>query len=536
MQLYMTDKAIEFKSEYEKLERVFDALKDAHIDASTERKQAAELKTKIEYNVLNMIDPIEIESTYAEGVKGLAKINESLKKYEVYYIAYNSACYVERQMGGKEVNDVELKTYAKVTIGLLKQINSSNTMSLQSEEQIVNKLYDLAYNIIKVELLTLGKSEVLDWAKTDRIAGNLIETRIFKDIASVPQDSTLYSEIRNILASINAQNTDNANAISSGIKYTALDEGLILFLSLQDSQNIEKIEASLYKMINELLQSEKDMQKQKTDNNEHELGIEESKERSKEIKIRKNIIGIIVMLSSYVASFFMLKQVAKDIGNDEYKTKVEYYSSQEMAMPEYPEYMEKIKNGSQTTLKAYDTWHRENIFYGDYERQVVVFNLDDLNLTNLEDYASIDFSKLEPESGETETASELDPSMIYDEAIVEITRLIQDPNDTVFVPNEESQKAFITICSIINSVVAGVFVTSSIITLIQKIKQKLTEGSLRKSELISLADGLIRYKQLCAENEEFKSRFIKAYEKYARIIKDEDLKKECERILKKIEA
>ncbi len=537
MQLHMTDKAIEFNSEYEKLERVLNALREANMDVSSERKEAVALKAQIDHDVLNMIDPVEIESMYDEGIKKLSKINDSLKKYEVYYTAYNSAGDIERKISDKEVNQTELKTYSSVTISLLKKINSSDTRSFQSEEKVVDKVYDVAYSIIKLELLTTGKSDVLAWVRTDSVAANLIDTRIFEDIATVPTDSSVYAEIRNMLANINTDHdSKKKDAINSGLNYTALDEGLILFLALQDSQNIERIESSLFQTINELLESEKEERNQEVRNNEFQSGIADFTDKMRSNRIYKQIALALGLVGLLIGIKQGSDAIAKNIGHNEFRTRLDYYSSEEGELPEYPEYMKGIKNNSKTTLKAYGPWTQEGVFYGDYERDVVTFDLSDIDLDNLEDFSEIDFSSLSPSSTEVETASELDPSMLYEQAIVEITRLIQDPNDKIFVPNESAKEVFLTVMAVVEAVLGTVGGGLIVGVAIKKLKERFKNGSLRKSELAALKDGLKRYEELTIKNEEFRKRFVESYQKYSRIIKNSDLKEKCESILQRIKS
>lgn len=534
MQLYMTDKAIEFNSEYEKLQRVLDALKEAHMDVSSERKKALDLKNEVDHDALHAISTVGIEKAYDKGLKGLSEISDSLKKHEVYYNAYTSAGDIETKISGQDVSQDQLKSFADITISLLKKINASDTRVFQSEETIVDKVYDVAYSIIKLELLTSGTSEVLTWVKSDSVASNLIDTRIFEDIAKVPKDSTVYGQIRTMLADINVGRVTNANDVNSGLNYTALNESFILFLALQDSGNVQKIQNYLLETINDILENEKEAKRQKHENIDHQTNADIFKEKIKESRFYKQIalgLGLIAILVGIKQGSDAL---AKTFGHDEFRTRVDYYSSEQGELPEYPEFMKKIDDYSQTTLKAYGTWNRENVFYGDYERYVVVFDLSGIDLDNLDDYASIDFSHLTPTSKTIETSEELDPSMLYDDAIIEITRLIQDPNDTVFVPNEKAQNIFITVISVIECIVASVGLGFLLDKMFKNIAETFASGKLRKQELKFLKEGLEKYKMLTEKNEEFKKRFLESYQKYSSIISDSNIKEQCESLLKRI--
>lgn len=530
MQLYATDKAIEFNSEYEKLERVLNALKEAHIDVSKERKKAVALKAKIDNEALNKIDPVEIETLYDNGIKCLKEINDSLKRYEIYFVAYNSASDIEQGLQNEKIGEEQLKAFAGVTISLLKRINSSDTRAFQSEEKVVDKVYDVSYGIIKLELLTRGTSSVLDWVKTDQVASNLIDTRIFEDIAKFPTDSTIYSEIRTLLANINRKTNITSGEVE--LNYTALDEGLILFLALQDSQNIERIESSLFATLNEINDLENAQMCQGYTNEKSQNKIDSLTAAIKKSHIYKEIALALGLIGLVIGIKQGSEALAPNFGHNEYKTHVDYYSSVDGEVPEYPEYMRPFKHNSKTTLKAYGPWNQEGIFYGDYERSVVEFDLSDLDLENLEDFASIDFSELAATSEETETAEELDSSMLYEKAIVEITRITQDPNDKIFVPNETAKEIFLTVISFIDAALAIFGGGLIIINIISKIKKRFENGSLRKTELASLAEGLKRYEELSNKNEEFKKRLIESYKKYSEVINNAELKSKCEGILR----
>lgn len=523
MHFYEQDKAIEFNGLYKDIERMINNLEKIGIDVSEEKSRAAKIKRECEEGVTVGAVQMQAETQYSEGIKELREISSKLEKHRVYYYSYTEAQNIESQLNKKDITSEQIKAYANGTIALLNQIQSSDTRSYNSEKLIVERIYSLAYNVIKLEIITNGKSIVLEWVKNNSVAASFINSLIVQDLALIEKKDISNDIIKETLSSIK----------SSGINPSYLDEGLILFIAMQKKSSLKYIENSLLNIIKDITDSEQLIESSQTNNNSLEDKINELKNTIKRSRIYKEL-GLTISLIALLAGLkYGSEKAVKLIGHNEYKTDVDYFSTQiDAQAPDYPEYMPKINGFSETTLTAYDVWRQEGIFFGKYQRNIVTYDLSEVDMDSLEDFMNYDFSELSNKSEDTETAEELNADELYDKAIVEIIRLTQDENNEIFVPNEEIQEVVLVLLSITGAVLASIGEFFILKSIIKKLKSKRNTRVLKKETIREWKEGLENYKKLCEENETFKKRFIEMYQKFSQFIKNPSIKTEYTRILK----
>lgn len=524
MQLYTQDKAIEFNALYNDVKRVINNYKKIGIDVSAQEKEADRIYQQYNSSVSIGAIQAQAEVQYSEGIKELNKIIKEIEeKHEVYYSAYQEAESIQVKINKNEISNEQLKAFATATIALLNQIQNSDTRAYQSEKTIVEKIYSLAYNIIKLEIILNGKSEVLEKIRKDSVAASYINSLIEIDIALINEKDIANDVIKETISALT----------SKKITHSYLDEGLILFIAMQKKSSIKLIESNLLEIIKDITKSDEDLEATKTNNSVLEDKINELKSTIKKSKIYKELALAASLIGLLAGLKYGSEEIAKTFGHNEYKTDIDFYSSIGAEAPEYPEYMPKIENFNKTTLTAYDVWRQEGIFFGEYQRNIVTYDLSKIDISALEDFMNYDFSELSKTSEDTETAEELNVDELYDKAIVEIIRLTQDENNSTFVPNEEAQEIFLIITSIIGAVLGGLGELAIFINIIKKLKSNHNNRVLRKESVEEWEEGLKKYKTLCNENEEFRKRFIDMYQKFSKFIKDSKIKEQYQRILKK---
>ena len=433
MHFYQQDKAIEFNALYKDIERKLNNLEKAKIDVSEERQTMNSIKNACNQGVDVGGSQMQAEMTYQEGIKQLEEIEEGLDKHTLYYNSYNSAVDFQTELDSKDISSERLALLARSTVGLIQQIQNSDTRAYESERNVVERIYRLAYNVIKSELIKEGRSYVLDWIKNDRVASSYINDLIVMDIALLDEEAITNDVIK-----------DTLSTLKRDIKNSSyLEEGLILFLAFQDEQNLGKIESSLLEIMKDITISDERVKTMEEDNASLQQKMDSLKRAIKESRIYKDFGVAVSLVAILVGLRFGAEKAAAFIGHTEYKTYVDYFSTEvDAEKPEYPEYMKKISGFGKTTLTAYDVWRQENIFYGEYQRNIVTYNLTKVELDSLEDFASLDFSKITSRT-DTETCEELDVNELYDKAIVEIIRLRQYEDQSQFVLYKESAFLFI---------------------------------------------------------------------------------------------
>lgn len=523
MHLYEQDKAIEFNALYKRLKRRIKNLEQAEINVQSEKESIENIYRSCNESVPAGAVQVQAETTYQEGIKRLEEIEKSLDEHTLYYDSYTSAVDLETKLDATELNKEKLSVLATSSIALINQIQNSDTRNYDLEKNVVERIYRLAYNVMQTELIKEGHSNVLDYVKNDNTAASYINSLIEMDIALIGEEKFTNDVIK-----------DTLSAIKRDIKNGSyLDEGLILFIALQKEQNISKIESSLLGIIKDITATHYKVEASKEENNNLQSKIDSLTKTIKHSKIYKELGLTISLIAILVGLKYGAEKTAAFIGHKEYKTAVDYYSTEKDAKtPEYPEYMPKIANFGKTTLTAYDVWSQENIFYGEYQRDIITYDLSNVDLDALENYMELDFSEL---SGNptTETRDEIDVNELYDKAIVEITRFTQSENDSVFVPNENAKNAFLVIVSIVLVVGGAIGGIAIIRSIINKMKISHQSKIAKKETSSKLIESLEAYKQLCNENEEFKNKFLTMYQKFAKFIKNPTIEEEYKKILKK---
>ncbi|MDE5539421.1 MAG: hypothetical protein K2J20_02920 [Bacilli bacterium] len=521
LQHYQQDKAIEFNALYNEINRIIKNYQAAKIDVSDDVQKLAEIKNSCDEKSSKNITQMEAEIIYQEGIKQLKGLKERLKRHEVYFDSYNSAEDISKELNEKNLDKEKIIVFARSTIALLQQIEASDTRDYNSERAIVEKVYGLAYNVIKMELINSGHSTVLDWIRNNNIASNYIIGLIEVDIALLDKAGIANDIIKDSVSELQKD--------SAGFSY--LNEGLILLLALHDEKNIKKIEASLLEIMKEITASNEKIETSKNKTSEIERKIAELKETIRKSRLYKELGVTISLIAILVGLKYGTEKGMPLIGHKEYKTNLEYYSSDATKdAPNYPEYIKKIKDFGQTTLTAYDVWRQENIFYGDYNRNIVTYDLTNIDIAALRDFLEYDFSNMQPETS-VETREELSTDELYDRAIVEIVRLTQDPNDTIFVPNEEAQHIFLVIMATIGAILAGVGSIYVLVSVIKKLQTSSTTRLATKEKDNELTKSLEAYKRLCNENEDFSNKFLEMYQRFSDFIKNPTIKDEYQRIL-----
>lgn len=522
MQYYQSDKAIEFNGLYNDIIRIIENFKKAKIDVSSEETRARNVEASCKAAMNSLSTQMNIEIVYQNGIKELEQIKQDLEKHTIYYTLYNQALNIEEKIKKPQTNQDQITMYAHIILDLLTQIQNSDTRVYESEKAVVEKIYNLAYDIIKLELIIKGTSTVLDWVKTNRTASSFINGLIVMDITLLEEKGINNDIIRESLTMIK----------NNEIVCSYLDEGLILFLAMQNKRSIERVETSLLALINDITVSDNIVNEAKSRHEELAEEIKNLELTIKKSKIYKELRVAVLLFALLAGLRYGGEKGAKFIGHREYKTQFEFYSSEsDKTAPTYPEYMPKIKNFGQTTLVAYDVWRQENIFFGDYQRDIITYDLSRIDLANLEDYLTYDFSSMSP-SKKTQTEENINVDELYDKAIVEITRFTQDENDRKFVPDEESQELFLLIITIASIALGALGGLNILATIVSKLKDGKTTRLLHKEETAKWQEALLNYKQLCQENEEYRAKFIAQYKRFAQFIKDPQFEKEYQRILK----
>lgn len=169
----MVDQALEYKSLLNKVDIMIDNVNKLGMDTKKYKEVLKEIinevesSTKVSKSKWGNNASMVLICDYALGIKKLRALELELSEYEVYFKAINSCEYLLMRIEETKTTDSkeEVESYANEIIESLKAIKFSSTISYSDEKKIVEKIYDVAYKIIQLEIITLGYSQVYEYIK-----------------------------------------------------------------------------------------------------------------------------------------------------------------------------------------------------------------------------------------------------------------------------------------------------------------------------------------------------------------------------------
>ncbi len=534
LKFFQSDLAIEYSAILSELKKTIERIKELNIDVSKEEKEIEGveetcndqldriIKTDDEYTIT-----ASLEVVYNSAIKSLKDIKSRLEKHEAYCTSFNKAEELNRMLSEGSLDT--LSNYQELTIELLKLINTTDTRPFEEKKGLVEKIYNLAFEIIQFELIADGKSRVLDWVKTQPVIKSLMNSIVERRLSALSEKTLARSVIENTINSVKSQ---SFNA-------SFLNEEIILYLAFRNRKNREQVKRCLYDLLNEIDLKAHEIHTQTVARIEVNRRISSLKIDIKEAHIYKQVGILVGLIAALVCSEIVVNHEAAKIGHDEYRTDVEIITTSEKFTPKFPQYMPKIGDYYYKELTIYGLWNQKNGFYGDYVRNVESYNITDKNINTPEDFKNLNwFRKLFIEKEDKkETKPSIDTDELYDQAYVEIITYSQNPNDHRFVPDEEKSVAFLVILSII---ICG-FISTGIVFDLKSLIRHLKHKSTWKKELsdceYKLEECVLLYKKLCQENEQFRKKFIATYDRLLKFFNDKELTEHYKNlILKKNDA
>ena len=122
-------------------------------------------KHKIKNNVIENYETISYEQDYSKGIDTQHNfISKVEREYDVYVKVYNSCKSLNLKLQRNNISVEQLQKYVTEIIYDMKIMIESGTLDYDYEEHIVTILYDTVYNIIKLELMMTGESQVYLYA------------------------------------------------------------------------------------------------------------------------------------------------------------------------------------------------------------------------------------------------------------------------------------------------------------------------------------------------------------------------------------
>lgn len=368
-----------------------------------------------------------INKVYEYGVEKLNSFMEELNKYKAYYQTMNKCMYIYNSQNLSVINESDLSDAVESLIECLGIIKKSNTLT--EDINVIKSLYEIVYNIIKLEFKMYGKSKLADYCRKDKIDCVYLSRNILKEIEEVSSENYDTTDIDRIVLKLSSKDGQDLY----------LDEELLMALSivkdkelyLKDLCNsIEKLNDKLSKNnlnIDALLKRKETLT---TDKKTYKARV-----KSTTLGNLKSVSGgAIMLLISAGVLFGATTGIIRLAKGNVYMTDREIYSTQTGKTEKTSGYERQIilfSSGeiNRTTLMAYDPWVKDE-YSGNYKRTVRYIDFYDVNLDSAKDYLDLNLDELGYKYNSNEqTVSHLSPDDLYEESYFEVTKEVQDNGD-----------------------------------------------------------------------------------------------------------
>ena len=183
--MIMGDMAIKYKAKFQKLNVMIDNVKKLGFSTEEYKKILDSVNDRMSKEIdmsylSGKLVQGRMEQIYSTGIMELNKLEVTLDRYSVYFEVLNTCKYLDTKIDSKELVLEELEKYVSKMIFNLKRIVKSDTVNYEIEKEVVEKVYDTAYNIIKLELVMTGDSQLYHYAKEEDVnVFRLVQSTLF---------------------------------------------------------------------------------------------------------------------------------------------------------------------------------------------------------------------------------------------------------------------------------------------------------------------------------------------------------------------
>ena len=439
-----------------------------------------------ESNLNTFLKDGELNNIYNKGIK-------LLKDIQTYIIdEYNTYSKIEGyyellETNIKECNSKALASNIENMLKLIKEINTSIPINHRSEQDLIEKIYQLAYQLIKVEFSITGTSKVLRDLKKYNFPLSYLENYIIQEINSLDKNNYQNKPILNRVHEIE----------SKGLESSYLDESLIKLLSLpRDKEAYQETKEHLISIEKNSLDTDNQLLELKQKRNSIWNDLKNLKDNTlsslKELFLPASILAI------YTASYIGLGigsilGINKSCKHKVYPTIEETYDITNNKNLESKNYNTTLIDNP-IQLITYTPWEKGEYYYngkyGKYSemfgRQILTYDLSEIDYADLSDYAELDLTALGiTATPTTETKSTLTPEDLYEEAYTLIKRY-----------NQEKENAFLERGNSLSAELAVDLLAIALLTILYLlIYMLIDENNLGCNMLIKRIENLLYYRK-----------------------------------------
>ena len=372
------DLAIKYRAICQEIQLIMDNIKEIGFDISEDEKKVAEIKKRVSESI--KVDytggyaRANYEADYAKGIGELNKIKRRLEDFDRYFRVLNSCHYLGMKCSESNITNEQLEKYVSEMIYDLKIIISTDTTDYDTERHIVEAVYEMAYKLIKLEIIMTGDSNIYQYAKAEDINVAYFNTLIKADINKLKLDK--YPAIKEKVYEIRRQ----------GISSSYFDLELIKRLLVSDNKlDLKKpITDRIMSVTDEIGQSTRKIEEllKALNNSQYSEGIIKNNLKDEYRNLRYRLTTFLVTLSLMIGGGIGIQKAAKAIATeDAYIETTEIYSS---ATDELTTSSKKVFASSEpikeVTIKDYQPYESDD------ERTYVKYDVSFHDFDTLKEY------------------------------------------------------------------------------------------------------------------------------------------------------
>lgn len=430
----------EYGGQVKLVQTIIKNLSDMGIDVTSFVFKSNEIKEKINKEILKINNNQEISEAdkdklisgaYDASYEDLKVLLEYLNKYTIYFQTVNKSHYIFDSQNEVNYSKTDISSLIEELIMCLDSIKSFKGLNEEEDNLLLDSLYKVIYDIMKVEYKSFGQSKLLEYCKKDKSHCPYINEYIVNDIA----------QLRNVVEDTNYIDLLVHKLNSEGKDTMYLDEELIRTISIYSSKEkyVKELMESIKQLISDTKKNNSNIRELKSDKSSkewdkrnYESRLKEEKDYRKKVVIKDTIVGIISLACVATAVHYAPVLAKKEY----YNTDTETYSTVNGYNIKKDEYLEEyIGNsnhpGVSTTVVVYEPWtERKSLGSKLYERKVKTLDLSKIEFDDIKEYVTFDAEALGYDYDvEKEQKEELILSDLYKEPITEVTKIVQDTED-----------------------------------------------------------------------------------------------------------
>lgn len=417
----MNDKAIEFETCIYKVKKTLERLKKIGLDVSKHEKLVEEIikecNEKTSYTTDTVFKDAFIENAYMKAISKLEDIYFELNKYEIYLKVSSFNQVLKEYIVSSEKKKEDLEDFRNRLLQLLDKLKKSDTLDYQVEGPLVEDIYELTYDFIKEEIKVLETSPTLQALQKNEIHIYNLDKQIANELEMLDLKDKKYALIKSQKNKIDAE----------GINATYLNEAFISTIiksSISEEELEEKVTA-LSKKASCYYKKATDLENSIDINKKYIVEQNETK-RMYLKKIYRNVVLFTTSVGTIVGLIVGSVKLGKVVATSKvYNVEIESYSSIDGELPVKEEIYSSEKNTIR--LKEYEPF--ELLEDGSYTRDILTYNLDNLEEMPLEEYLNVNLEALGITGTRTyERKTSLDLSDLYTETYSIVEKLVTDEN------------------------------------------------------------------------------------------------------------